>query len=56
MSDCMPEEQSEAIRIVQNYCLEATNMTEDEAYDFAYWCYVLGFKKDGLIAEGDKKA
>lgn len=45
MCDCMPKEQADWIRDTQLYCLNATNMTEDEAYNFAFRCWQLGFEK-----------
>ena len=45
MGDCMPREQANYIHDVQLYCLNATNMTEQEAYNFAFHCWQLGFEK-----------
>lgn len=36
MSDMMPESQSRFINILQEYVISATNMTHDEAYNFAF--------------------
>lgn len=41
----MPKEQADWIIDTQLYCLNATNMTEDEAYNFAFRCWQLGFEK-----------
>lgn len=45
MGDCMPKEQADYIYNVQQYCLDATNMTEEEAYNFAFRCWQLDFEK-----------
>ena len=39
--DCMPKEQYEAIKAMQEYLLELTNMTEEEALNFAFRCWQL---------------
>lgn len=51
MGDVMPKEQAEWIADTQKYCLEATNMTEQEAYNFAFRCWQLGFAKKKHIAK-----
>lgn len=38
----MPKEQSEKIQRIQKEMLERTNMTENEAYDFAFRCWQCG--------------
>ena len=48
-NDCMPKEQFEHIKIIQKYMLESTNMTEDEAWDFAFRCWQCGFKREPSI-------
>ena len=45
MGDCMPKEQYEYITNIQKDCLESTNMTEQEAWDFAFRCWQLGYMK-----------
>ena len=50
MGDMMPKEQADYINDIQQYCLDATNMTEQEAYNFAFRCWQLGFvKKKHLV-------
>lgn len=39
MSNCMPKEQREYIDKIKKDCLESTNMTESEAYSFAFRCW-----------------
>lgn len=39
--EAMPFEQQDYIDRLQQYCLEATNMTESEAYNFAFRCWQL---------------
>lgn len=36
MGDCMPKEQFDFIKGIQDKMLDATNMTEDEAWNFAF--------------------
>ena len=36
MADCMPKEQYDFIREIQRHMLDASNMTEYEAWDFAF--------------------
>lgn len=45
MSDCMPKEMQEYIEKIEQHCLEATNMTPDEAYSFAFRCWQLGYER-----------
>lgn len=45
MGDVMPKEQYEYIEKIQRDCLERTNMTEEEAWNFAFRCWQLGYKK-----------
>lgn len=45
MSDCMPKEQYEYITAIQHDMLEITNMTEDEAWNFAFRCWQCGYVK-----------
>lgn len=42
----MPKEQYEYIKAINDECLERTNMTKDEAQNFAFRCWQLGYKKD----------
>lgn len=52
MGDVMPKEQADYIHNVKLYCLNATNMTEQEAYTFAFRCWQLGFvKKKHIVKE-----
>lgn len=41
MSDCMPKEQYEHIKAMQDYLLDVTNMTEEDAWNFAFRCWQL---------------
>lgn len=43
MPDMMPKEQALAIAKIQKHCLDATNMTEEEAYTFAFRCWQLNY-------------
>lgn len=45
MGEQMPKEQEEYIKKIQRDCLERTNMTEGEAYTFAFRCWQLGYVK-----------
>lgn len=45
MGEQMPEAQYKYIKSIQDYCLDATNMTEEEAWSFAFRCWQLGFVK-----------
>ena len=45
MSNCMPKEQREYIEKIQKDCLESTNMTESEAYSFAFRCWQMDYVK-----------
>ena len=45
MGDCMPKEQEEYIKSIQKDCMENTNMTESEAWNFAFRCWQLDYKK-----------
>ena len=51
MSNCMPKEQREYIEKIQKDCLESTNMTESEAYDFAFRCWQLDYVKKGRMTD-----
>lgn len=46
MGDRMSKEQYEYIKALQDDCLECTNMTENEAWNFAFRCWQLGYKKE----------
>jgi hypothetical protein len=46
MGDQMPKEQYDYIKAIQDDCLESTNMTENEAWDFAFRCWQLGYKRE----------
>ena len=46
MGDQMPKDQYEYIKAIQDDCLECTNMTENEAWNFAFRCWQLGYKKE----------
>ena len=39
----MPKEQYDYIRKIADLCLEATNMTDVEAWDFGFRCWQMGF-------------
>lgn len=41
----MPKEQQAFIETIQLDCLEHTNMTNEEAWNFAFRCWQLGYKK-----------
>ena len=43
--DMMPKDQQEYIDRIQKHCLESTNMTENEAYEFAFRCWQLDYDK-----------
>ena len=43
MGDRMPKAQEEYIKKIQDDCIERTNMTEEEAYRFAFRCWQLGY-------------
>lgn len=43
--EMMPKEQQEYIEKIQNHCLEATNMTENEAWHFAFRCWQLDYSR-----------
>ena len=43
MPDMMPKEQSERIAEIERFVLDATNMTKEEAYNFAFRCWQLDF-------------
>lgn len=43
--DMMPKEQQNYIEKIQKHCLEETNMTENEAYDFAFRCWQLDYDR-----------
>lgn len=43
MGDCMSKEQYDYIKRIQNDCIERTNMTESEAWDFGFRCWQLGY-------------
>lgn len=45
MGDQMSKEQQEYIEKIQKDCLERTNMTEEEAWNFAFRCWQLGYMK-----------
>ena len=47
--ECMPKEEELVIKEIQQYCLEATNMTESEAYEFAFRCKQLRFRSDAMV-------
>ena len=53
MSNCMPKEQKEYIERIQKDCLESTNMTESEAYSFAFRCWQMDYvkKSDSVMAQ-----
>lgn len=46
MGDCMPKEQYEYIEQIQKDCIERTNMTEQEAWNFGFRCWQLGYLKN----------
>ena len=39
--ECMPKEQYEHIKAMQDYLLDVTNMTEEDAHKFAFICWQL---------------
>lgn len=45
MTEQMPKEQYEYIKRIQDDMLECTNMTENEAWDFAFRCWQCGYNK-----------
>ena len=45
MADCMAREQREYIEAIEKDMLESTNMTEQEAIDFAFRCWQCGYVK-----------
>lgn len=45
MTEQMPKEQYEYIKRIQDDMLECTNMTENEAWDFAFRCWQCGYDK-----------
>jgi hypothetical protein len=45
MGDVMPKEQSDYISKIKDECLEKTNMSEQEAWDFGLRCWQLGYGK-----------
>lgn len=53
MNNCMPKEQREYIEKIQKDCLESTNMTESEAYSFAFRCWQMDYvkKSDSVITQ-----
>lgn len=48
---CMPKEQYEYIKSIQDDCLKSTNMTEQEAWSFAFRCWQLGYAKIEPLAK-----
>ena len=60
MPDMMPKEQALAIERIKNHCLDATNMTEEEAYNFAFRCWQLNYvradKKEVLYFRSGSRA
>lgn len=38
MGECMPKEQQDFIEGIQKKMLDSTNMTENEAWNFAFRC------------------
>lgn len=55
MSNCMPKGQREYIDKIQKDCLESTNMTESEAYSFAFRCWQMDYIKADAISKISKK-
>ena len=53
--DQMPKDQQEYIDSIQKYALEATNMKENEAYDFAFRCWQLDFEHERLGISNKKE-
>jgi hypothetical protein len=47
----MPKEQREYIEKIQKDCLESTNMTESEAWTFAFRCWQLDYVKKGRMTD-----
>ena len=45
MADIMPKAQYEFVTKVKNDMLINTNMTEDEAWDFGFRCWQMGYAK-----------
>jgi hypothetical protein len=45
MADVMPKAQFEFVTKVKNDMLKNTNMTEDEAWDFGFRCWQMGYAK-----------
>lgn len=43
--DCMPKAQFEFVQKVKTDMLKNTNMTEDEAWDFGFRCWQMGYVK-----------
>ena len=43
MTDCMPKAQYEFVTKVKNDMLTNTNMTEDEAWNFGFRCWQMGY-------------
>ena len=46
MPNMMPKEQSEKIAEIERFVLDATNMTKEEAYNFAFRCWQLNFVRE----------
>lgn len=55
MGENMSKEQEEYIKKIQDDCLERTNMTEEEAYRFAFRCWQLNYSKTNKNPKIDKK-
>lgn len=56
MGECMPKEQYEYIKSIQDFMLDATNMKENEAWSFAFRCWQIGFKRGMTANEYQKLA
>lgn len=41
--DCMPKDQYDYIKRIQDHCVKWTNMKESEAWDFGFRCWQLGY-------------
>lgn len=39
----MPKDQYDYIKRIQDHCVEWTNMTESEAWEFGFRCWQLGY-------------
>ena len=54
MTDCMPKEQYEFVTKVKNDMLINTNMNEDEAWNFGFRCWQMGYAKVNKRTNADR--